>query len=402
MSDKRKVISGSVLAVGLMMFIAYVFIFNIKTTLIAARDFLITRDLASVSSSFENNFNSSFPQKSLFVDINGLGHRFFYQRKMTDVFLLENGHGSVILGDYTDEALQVNANAIAQFSDWFERERGGNFLYVQVPMKNSKYDSMLPAGIKDTSNEIADHFLANLEGRVDKLDLREAIEEEQIDFYSLYLKTEHHWNVKGGFFAFQKICEYMQNYFGEEIDPAVLLDENYEYIMLDESSLGYYGQKVGQYFLGYDEFPLLNPKFDTKQSCTIVHRDVVRSGSFYDAIFDKNFLSAPKRDRGLYGMFIGGDFPLVIHRSETAKNPGTVMIFIDSFGTIIESYLTTAYQNVIAVDLRWVKLLGWEETAYDYINRYEPDTIIVAFNPNQLVYPASEQFTYGLPADDIS
>ena len=77
------------------------------------------------------------------------------------------------------------------------------------------------------------------------------------------------------------------------------------------------------------------------------------------------------------------------------------MLFIDSYGTIVESYLTTAYQNVIAVDLRWVLRQGWEESAYDFINQYEPDTVIVAFNPNQLIYEDSEQFDYGIPETEL-
>lgn len=73
-----------------------------------------------------------------------------------------------------------------------------------------------------------------------------------------------------------------------------------------------------------------------------------------------------------------GDYPLVIHKSKTADNEGTVMLFIDSFGTPVESFLTTAYQNVIAIDLR----CGWKETAVDFVNKYDPETVIVMFNPN--------------------
>jgi hypothetical protein len=76
---------------------------------------------------------------------------------------------------------------------------------------------------------------------------------------------------------------------------------------------------------------------------------------------------------------------------------GTVMVFIDSFGTIPEAFLTTAYQNVIAVDLRWVLRTGMEESAVDFINQYEPDVVIVAFNPSQIGNTESEQFIYGVP-----
>jgi hypothetical protein len=189
----------------------------------------------------------------------------------------------------------------------------------------------------------------------------------------------------------------MQEHFGTEIDPAVLDLNSYENVVLQETSLGHYGQKTGQFFAGYDEFPILIPKFETDQSCFVTHRDVTRTGTFYDAVFDKDFLKAEKRNRGLYGMYIGGDFPLVIHESKTAENPETVMVFIDSYGTIVESYLTTAFQKVVAVDLRWVLRKGMEESAVDFIERYQPDTVIVMFNPNQIGSAESEQFRYGVP-----
>ena len=98
----------------------------------------------------------------------------------------------------------------------------------------------------------------------------------------------------------------------------------------------------------------------------------------------------------MYGMYIGGDFPLVLHKSETAKNDGTVMLFIDSFGTMVESYLTTAYQNVIAVDLRWILRNQMNVTAKELVEEYDPSNVIIMFNPNQLGYAESEQFRYGL------
>ena len=155
-------------------------------------------------------------------------------------------------------------------------------------------------------------------------------------------------------------------------------------------------RSTGYLFSGFDNFSIIYPKFETNQTCEIVHKQVLRSGSFYEAIFDQSFKELPWRERGMYGMYIGGDFPLVLHKSETAKNDGTVMLFIDSFGTMVESYLTTAYQNVIAVDLRWILRNQMNVTAKELVEEYDPSNVIIMFNPNQLGYAESEQFRYGL------
>ena len=269
-------------------------------------------------------------------------------------------------------------------------------MYVQVPWKHDAYeDTNWPVGIEDYSNENADTFLKELSIReVDCLDLREKFHLEG-DIYSKFLRTEHHWNAYGGFSAFQHICEYLRNVFGEEIDTKVFDINNYQVDVYRNGSLGYYVSRTGYMFGGFDDFPIIYPKFETNQTCQIVHKQIVRRGSFYEAIFDQSFTKLPWRERGLYGMYIGGDFPLVIHKSETAKNDGTITLFIDSFGTMVESYLTTVYENVIAIDLRWILRNEMNITAKELVEEYNPSNVIIMFNPNQLGYAESEQFQYG-------
>lgn len=140
---------------------------------------------------------------------------------------------------------------------------------------------------------------------------------------------------------------------------------------------------------------MLYPSFETSQTCSIPHRNLIRSGNFYDAVLEQSYMN-DESVLGLYGTYIGGDYPLVIHHSDSAETNKTVLMFIDSFGTIPESFLTTVYSDVIAVDLRWVLRNNWTETAADFIEQYNPDHVIVMFNPNQLVYEKSEQFEYGI------
>lgn len=346
---------------------------------------------------FEETYNTYITQKNTFVEVNGLVHRMLFKKEMNGIYRLENGHTTALTEEADPNGISANAQALTAFSEWFEQEKGGDFLYVQVPHKNAKYGSVLPKGISDYSNQNANALLDKIKGKVNVLDLRECIREDAVDPYSLFLKTEHHWNPEGAFYGFQKICEYLQEQFDQKIDPQVLSLENYHQDVLKERSIGYYGSRCGQWFTGYDDFTVICPEFETEQICTIPHKDVVRSGSFYDAIFDLEKLDLPKKERGLYSMYIGGDYPLVIHESKTAKNPGTIMLFIDSFGTLPESFLTTVYQHVIAVDLRWVKLQRMKETAVDFVNYYNPDIVVVAFNPNQIGDASASQFNYGVP-----
>lgn len=348
------------------------------------------------SSDFESKINTEFHWKNYFVDINGFFHRLFLQREMNDVVLLKNGHEHITMEDRSDEGIAINADSLKAFSDWLD-DKGISFFWCQVPQKLDEENDQLPAGLNDYSNRIADIFINDLRERnVNYLDLRECIEKDGVDRYSLFLSTEHHWKPQGGFYAFQKMCDYMRDNFGEEIPEYVTDIENYDIETHKKGSLGYYGQRVGWMFGGFDDFDLIYPKWETHQSSWAPHKDLLREGSFYDAIFYTEYLDYPWRERGLYGTYIGGDWPLVVHESDTAPIDKTVMILIDSYGTIPESFLTLAYKNVIGVDLRWVLRNNMGKTTAEFVEEYKPDIVIVSFNPNQIGDPESEQFQYGI------
>lgn len=380
-------------------FLAFIFSFACKNIAVPFEWVSVlkngTSTVADVTAGAEEAFNATFPKKTAFVNANGLIHKITLQRLMNGVYLLNNGHGSAGVENASDITILNNAKAVKGFSDWCQ-ERGITFTWAQVPYKNEEGNSQLPAGMEDYSNDVTNRFLNNLDNfNVDYIDLRDSLSKSENGFYSNFYKTEHHWNCFGGFNAFVDICKHMEQEYGDSIDPVVLDRDNYQVDVYEGMHSGYYGDRVGNVFLPAEDFFLLYPKFETHQTCNIIHHDVTRTGNFYDAVFDQSFLT-DDHIHGMYGAYIGGDFPLVEHYSDTAQTDKTIVIFIDSFGTIPESFLTTAYKRVIAIDLRWVLRNGWTTTAVQYVERYDADHVVVMFNPNHIVFVDSEQFKYGV------
>ena len=69
-----------------------------------------------------------------------------------------------------------------------------DFVYVQFPCKNYKYDNQLPIGLKDNNNITCDEFINLLNQNVIKtLDLRNKIDEYSKSQYDMFFKTDHHW-----------------------------------------------------------------------------------------------------------------------------------------------------------------------------------------------------------------
>ena len=350
---------------------------------------------------FDNTVNNDMPYKNVFVDINGLFHRIALQREMNEVILLPNGHEHMLLEDKSDAAIKENTDSLKNFSEYLNG-RNIFFFWCQNPAKVTRDDSnLLALGVVDYSNKIADEFIDNLESDgVRYLDIRECIIEDNVDQYSLFLKTEHHWNPEGGFYAFQNICDYIRAYCNEDIPEYVTNIDNYDVSEFRNSSLGYYGQRTGWMFGGFDDFNLIYPQWNTEQACYIPHKDIIRRGTFYDCIFSDDYINKEWRDRGLYDTYIGGDYPLVIHHSDTAPVDKAIIILIDSYGTIPEAFLTTVYRDVIAIDVRWIHNYAEGKTIIDYIDEYSPDVVMMALNPNQMGFENSALFDFGLSSNN--
>lgn len=60
---------------------------NIKVPVIALLSLYHGKEIDAVTASFEMDFNNVFPQKSTFVDINGLLHRILLQREEWSSFI---------------------------------------------------------------------------------------------------------------------------------------------------------------------------------------------------------------------------------------------------------------------------------------------------------------------------
>ena len=81
--------------------------------------------------------------------------------------------------------------------------RGIPFLFVMEPFKLPVEENLLPTGITDHANDIADQVMAQLEERnVPALDLRAEMSRTRDQIEKYFYHTDHHWNVEGCFYAY--------------------------------------------------------------------------------------------------------------------------------------------------------------------------------------------------------
>ncbi len=121
----------------------------------------------------------------------------------------------------------------------------------------------LPYGMRDYSDENADRLLEELNKRqISVLDLRQNLDVEKIDKSDLFYKTDHHWSMKTCFTTFGVIAEAIYGWTDLDLSRYTDIDE-YTVYTQENSFLGSYGIKVGEYYAGKADFTVYAPSFDT-------------------------------------------------------------------------------------------------------------------------------------------
>ena len=147
----------------------------------------------------ENYLDDRFRGKNELITLNGGYARLQGRTRYNGVQLMKNG----MITSWTSKMMDTSdfAESISGFSRYLDG-LGIPFLFVMEPFKIPTEENLLPAGVTDRTNEIADQALAQLkEKEVPVLDLREDMSRTGEMVRQYFYRTDHHWNVEGSFFS---------------------------------------------------------------------------------------------------------------------------------------------------------------------------------------------------------
>ena len=247
------------------------------------------------------------------------------------------------------------AYTVQEQAAWNEALAAGDIplLYVACPTKTSRTQGGLPAGLTDWSVLNMSARVGGLrDAGVSVLDLRDAFEGLG-DYSHLFFRTDHHWNIRGGLFAYQTIAQTLRDDYGLDIDPFYGDPANYDSEILDNWFLGSQGKRVGSLFAGADDFELLTPAFDTQFTFSIPSEQVCRTGTMEETIlFPERVAERSYHGGNPYTYYAGGDFDLLT--IENHLNPGgpRILVIRDSMACAVTPFLSLACSELILVDTR--------------------------------------------------
>ena len=336
---------------------------------------------AQMGNRLETEITSSFAGRRFFVDMNGVMRRALGQRSMNNVVKLNNGHLLSPIYDNTDDNLARYAGQLKSLDDWLA-QNDCSLLYVNPPYAAGKYDDQLPEGVEDSGNDLQDRFLGMLSERgIRTMDLRETMFEDGVDHYEMMYRTDHHWTTRAGFYAFQKLAEWIREDTGCTVDGRVLDPQNYSYRVYEGWHHGYMMQRTGRYYTEPDDFELILPEFET---CVRDLRDPEgKTGSYEEMLVNLECLRhRVYRPHYTYDNVLDpsfGDF-------ENLNSPNDIRILMitDSFAKAVNPFLAISFGEI-----RTVYGADSGTVTPAFLEEYDPDAVIF------LYYPAFLQEEWG-------
>ncbi len=219
------------------------------------------------------------------------------------------------------------------------KEQFGNQLKIYFMAFPIGADFYLPKKITRGAQKeryLIDQMHAQLSEDIIKVDVYNALVPHQDDY--IYFKTDHHWTGLGAYYAFDAFAKAAQ---------------------LEGLPLSSLTKKTIPNYLGSlyqrTESPTLRASGDVVEyykipnsTKTTIYNHVKDSGN-------KASLYAEYARGSLgYGVFLGGDFPLMKITSDI-KNGQKILVIKDSYGNAFAPYLASRYEETYVIDYRYFK-----------------------------------------------
>ncbi|MDR0871304.1 MAG: hypothetical protein LBN39_10990 [Planctomycetaceae bacterium] len=331
----------------------------------------------------ETEFSDEFPKKMRFVEIYGAFQRLLDKKTVEDVdkgrAITKESHHFLHFPYSSNRYDKKNSPAklVIGFNH-FLNQLNMPLLYVQVPHRINPQSNDLPYEMVDYENPATDDLRQQLESNgIATLDLREEIFKDNLDWDTLFFRTDHHWRIETAFWAHCKVIEKLNSQFhcGLDSDNYYRDIQNYERIESKNPFLGSQGKRVGRYYAGVDDFSYLLPKFETNLRVKITKRNAEEelNGSFQDTIFKKKFIESTDVAENQYAVYFGGNYPKIEIINSQGK--GSILIIQNSHGRPFSAFMTQYFQITVIVDLR-----HFQGSLRDFISKNSFDVVLIIYD----------------------
>ena len=303
------------------------------------------------------------------IDLYGRVNNVLEIRKTQNIIQLDNKKLSFL---EPRRELSASIQTIDSLSKYLKSKQIPS-LFVLAPFKIHWSGAQLPIGVKDYSNSNSDAFIKTLDqNHVDYFDARLIFKNNSEEHYRLFFNSDHHWKPEYAFWSCAKVASILNEKYHFTIPVTELFSPNSycsEIVSVNPTSeseyypnvrLGSMTRQLGAARAPMDTLEMLYPKFNTDSIFTVDKENIHVEGDCQKV------------------WKCEGNYDLTEYINRCQKNK-TVLLISDSFGCFFANYLSLTCNKLIKFDPR-----SNSRPIKEIIERYNPDVVIVLFNPDCL------------------
>lgn len=247
--------------------------------------------------------------------------------------------------------LSYRNDSVENFFSYIKENTESDFYYIITPYKVAG-GTRCPYGMFEEGYVARSKYVERLKnGGFPVLDMNEALPENRnIVFYN----TDHHWRIEYAFSQLPVIADFLN------MSDSIYASENWTLVNSGKEFKGSLSVQVGDKFSNLrDTLYYYVPNFPT-----CIHADYYednriarRVGTFRQTVLFEEYLTAQEDSRytNLYMICsLGTSTKQKIHNDEACTDQ-RILIFADSFGAPIISYLSVLFREIDVIDLRAYK-----------------------------------------------
>ncbi|MBQ3078575.1 MAG: hypothetical protein IJB99_05450 [Clostridia bacterium] len=238
----------------------------------------------------------------------------------------------------------------------------------------------------DNNNECADVLLKAFEdGGVICIDSREAYQKASLSIDQAVMRTDIHWTHRMALETAAETVRKMNSALGFSFDEDKLKYGNFNVETHEKLLYGEIAQRLGEAFMEEDDISIMTPKYDTHIVYEAENEGTVRrEGTFEEAIVERRKIEndsegAYEGKKNTQAYYVYGDYLAKTHTVNEDAAPVKILVFKDSYGTPVASFLSLTMRDVYAVDLR-----SSDMSMNEWVETVQPDAVLFAYSQQML------------------
>ncbi|WP_019422159.1 DHHW family protein [Paenibacillus sp. OSY-SE] len=282
-----------------------------------------------------------------------------------------------VLHTHNIDASTAKLNDAVKFAQDQETET----FFVFNPSRTKSLMHLYPKYLQtDAYAKSKNYFLSKLDKHINVVNIGDKFDTfTKAQLEELYLETDHHWNIKGAFTAYQEMITQISKLSTKFEDKPMSLSDIHVSQLTTGSFEGSYNTQINY---------ALDPKkadrtiiYEPRTPFTFNNFEVINKDGQQTVTNFNEFYGFKKGRRTYsYGTIYGGDRRKITYENSNANNKLNVLLLKDSFMNPITPYLAQHFTKLTVLDNRYYS----EFSLKKILTSEHYDMLIIAFHDDNL------------------